>query len=364
MSSTLRSSISADYGALLPDVFDGPAIVEARATCGDCAMCPSPGVDAARGLVVEHFLPSTKCCTYHPTLPNFLVGALLSDFNPDMADGRRRIVEAVARGEGVTPLGIAPPAEYARRYREERPTSFGRSEVLLCPYYARSTGSCSIWRHRESVCTTFFCKHTLGATGHSFWMGLRAYLEHVEAALARDAAAHLVPEAHSGASGWGEWRGREVDLYIACADHVRRLDRGAFAEIVDGETERTTEPAAMLLKTVVDRHSAAVDLRAAHASHLVLNRRLHVVGADAGVAVTVDNRYDSVFLSDTLFEALKEFSSSEPARAVQARLRRDHGVDLPDEMVSKLAILGILLPLSDDRHDRSDSEIPHEREAK
>jgi Fe-S-cluster containining protein len=359
MLSTLRSSFSADYAALLPDFFDGPSIVEARATCGDCVMCPSPGVEGARGVAVEHFLPSTKCCTYHPTLPNFLVGALLSDSHPDIVDGRRRIVATIARGEGVTPLGIAPPADYARRYREGRATSFGRSEALVCPYYERNSGNCSVWRHRESVCTTFFCKHTLGATGHAFWMALRAYLQHVEAALARDAVAHVAPGAQSG---WGDWRGREVELYLACADHVRRLDRDAFAEIVGGGAGGATGPACKLLNTVVERHSVAVSSRAA--PHLTLNRRLHVVRAESGVAVTVDNRYDSTFLSDTLFEALKEFSSREPARAVQARLRRDHDVDLPDEMVSKLAIYGILVPPSDDRHDGGNAETPHEQGAK
>ena len=35
--------------------------------------------------VERFFNPATKCCTYHPRLPNFLVGALLSDATRSMA---------------------------------------------------------------------------------------------------------------------------------------------------------------------------------------------------------------------------------------------------------------------------------------
>src|SRR3954447_23226054 len=183
MSETLRQKLPAIYGRLLPDFFDRPAIEETRATCDDCAMCDKGAGTAKPELVASFFRPDVKCCSYHPTLPNYLVGALLTDPAPELEEGRRRLREKIARRIGVTPFWLAAPRKYLVLLEAARQTSFGRAESLLCPYFERSSGRCTIWRHRESVCATFFCKHDGGAIAHSFWSALKKYLAHVERSL-------------------------------------------------------------------------------------------------------------------------------------------------------------------------------------
>ena len=95
------------------------------------------------------FSPDLKCCTYHPTLPNFLVGALFADADPALDEGRRRVRAAIARRAGVSPEWVGPPRKYRVLLEAGRVRGFGRARALVCPYL--DSGRCSIWRHRESV---------------------------------------------------------------------------------------------------------------------------------------------------------------------------------------------------------------------
>jgi Fe-S-cluster containining protein len=129
----------------------------------------------------------TKCCTYLPVLPNFIIGRILNheaDAGQGVASIRQRIAQQVA----VTPLGLMQLPSYALMYEALSKGGFGRSIALLCPHYDSTEGGrCSIWAHRNSVCTTWFCKHTRGKVGATFWDALKALLEAVE----RDLAVHL-----------------------------------------------------------------------------------------------------------------------------------------------------------------------------
>src|SRR4051794_4988796 len=146
-------------------------------------MCAPPDVAAPAG--VDYFRPDTKCCTYHPTLANYLVGAVLRD--DSLAEGRQRLREKIAGGIGVTPRFLATPRKYRLLWDASRERAFGRSLSLRCPYYVEDGGRCAIWRHREADCSTFFCKHGAGADGKIFWRALGAYLTGVELALSRHA---------------------------------------------------------------------------------------------------------------------------------------------------------------------------------
>src|SRR5687767_1905524 len=95
--------------------------------CAPTGAAPSP--DAL------HFRPDAKCCTYHPTLPNYLVGALLADPDPALEEGRRRVRDKLAARVGVTPLWLAAPRKTMVLLEASRDTSFGRSRALRCPYY-------------------------------------------------------------------------------------------------------------------------------------------------------------------------------------------------------------------------------------
>ena len=134
MADTLRSLLPALYHPLLPELFDTPAPLEQKATCGSCAMCPPKGAPAPSD-DVTYFRPDTKCCTFEPRLPSYLVGAILADERPDMAEGRRRIRAKIAARVGVTPPWLTSSAKYDVLFDASRENAFGRSLLLLCPYY-------------------------------------------------------------------------------------------------------------------------------------------------------------------------------------------------------------------------------------
>lgn len=101
------------------------------------------------------FSKVTKCCTYYPSLPNYLVGAILLD-KDGVPEGVRRIESAISSKTTVSPVGIFPSRKYLALYFKSSSATFGRSESLMCPYFEQPTGLCTIWKHRESVCSTYF----------------------------------------------------------------------------------------------------------------------------------------------------------------------------------------------------------------
>lgn len=364
MGETLRSTaLPAAYASLAAPFFDEGAVPEPRATCERCAMCDhgEGGAAAPARSGSEFFRPELKCCTYHPSLPNFLVGAILADPDPAMDEGKRRVRERIRRRMGVTPDWLAPPRKYRVLLEGGRVLGFGRSPVLVCPYLA--DGRCSIWRHRESVCSTFFCKHAGGGKGKAFWMAMKHAMAHAEVTLARWAAREVFPGATEPAIGrldltvedledrpppddeyasyWGGWVGREEELYLACHERVRGLDRERFAELVE-RTPRGEE----LLADLVIAHDALT--RPAPTEYLVLAPKLRKQVVPGGVAVRGYSGYDPMVLSDDLHAILSELRPDEKASATWDRIEREHGVRVPEELVTSLWLHEILVPPSRD----------------
>jgi hypothetical protein len=208
-------------GRLVPD--------ESRATCSDCPMCKPPAQITAQDRV---FNPTTKCCSYIPILPNFLVGGIMSDEDPQFAEGK-----ALFQREGetilVTPAGVQPPWYYWWHYLDK---PFGEADHLRCPYYInRDGGLCGIWRYRNSRCSTWFCKHERGFVGMNFWATLSDLLAGVEKKLS-DWCLHAldvqVPEQETRPreAVWGNWTGREQEFYKQCFQKVSALN---WAEVLD-----------------------------------------------------------------------------------------------------------------------------------
>jgi hypothetical protein len=358
MSDTLRAKLPAIYGPLLPDFFDRPAIEERRATCDDCAMCNKGAATVKPELVASFFRPDIKCCSYHPTVPNYLIGAVLADPAPDLEEGRRRIREKIARRIGVTPFWLAAPRKFLVLLEAARLSSFGRSESLLCPYYERSSGLCTIWRHRESVCGTFFCKHEHGAASHAFWTALKEYLTHIESSLARYAALSVSmnvmnpdlprlaltledledrpPADATYAEYWGDWVGREEAFYIEANRHIRELPHSEFVRVVDETGGKE------LLAKLTALYEATTSPKLA--KRLALNNDMRVVPAEGGVAVTSYSRFDSLFLSNDLYDALKQFSPDEPSLDVIARLARERDLELPEELLLQMQLHAVVVP--------------------
>src|SRR5450631_4114901 len=126
MSETFRDLLPAVYRVLLPAFFEREAIHEDKATCSDCAMCDKSSSNgggsrsAGTGDGVSYFRPDTKCCTFQPHLPNYLVGALLRDADPALAEGQRRIRARIAQRVGVTPQWLAPGRKFSLLFEAAR----------------------------------------------------------------------------------------------------------------------------------------------------------------------------------------------------------------------------------------------------
>lgn len=235
------AQLPAPLDAWAAELLAAPPPNERHATCDRCAMCASPGGDAPPPQRVR-FSPQVRCCTYRPQLVNHLLGRLLA-----VEPVATTLAARLSDGE-TTPLGLRVAPAYQLLYRHASAQSFGRAESLRCPH-VRDDGRCDIWSARPAVCATWFCKHERGALGGRLWTSLRDCFVAAERALAlwclgelglggtvqREALAaweqdRFDPDALDGRSDpenvarlWGEWAGREVAFYRACADAVAGL---------------------------------------------------------------------------------------------------------------------------------------------
>ncbi|WP_339698783.1 hypothetical protein [uncultured Roseivirga sp.] len=240
------------YKDFFPDFFNSGIPEESLATCNNCAMvCKDKERDVSK-LTLKPFHPDKKCCTYHPSLPSYLVGGALLEAS---LEGKRSLRKAISKKTGVTPYGILTPNFYNTLYSNQS-GGFGSSETLLCPYFLKESGNCSIWKFRESVCSTYFCKTLAGEKGKKFWGSLKGYLNHVEQSLSQYIAikaglnyyianssvykiqkSPLTTEELDGLPPtdyvdiWGEWYGRESDFYIWAYEQISRLTSKEFEDI-------------------------------------------------------------------------------------------------------------------------------------
>ena len=347
MADTLRSLLPELYQPLLPELFDTLAPAEQKATCASCAMCP-PKDAPAPSADVTYFRPDTKCCTFEPRLPSYLVGAILADERPDMAEGRRRIRAKIASRVGVTPQWVAPPAKREVLFNAAWRNAFGRSLLLLCPYYEREGGLCTIWRHREAVCSTFFCKYDAAADGEIFWKSVRGLVGHVELLVSQHVTRALIPgytppvdrgltleeledrppREDAYAALWGEWVGREEDLYLQAHERVRGLDRaGLQAILADAEYEKR---GAMMATAHRILESRALPPR------LAPSPTLGARPIEGGVLVSTYSRYEPLLLTEALHEVVQAFSGGGTVAEVRERLLREQEIDVPEDLLQSL----------------------------
>lgn len=202
---------------------------EARSTCEACPTCAPHGP----------FHVDVRCCGHVPAQPNFVVGGVLGD--PD-APGRDALRARVAARHGVTPLGLGPTPTEAAAIAA---VPFGSDPALACPYLDR--GRCGVWRHREAVCATWFCRVDRGEVGQRAQLELRALLQAIERALSRKLARDLGarPEGR-GPSAWGGWAGREEAYFLACAARASAMSWPEVRRVVGMEATvrlRALQPA-------------------------------------------------------------------------------------------------------------------------
>lgn len=361
------------YARWMEACLPGPIREEVHATCHNCAMVADeddPGPSFAGG----QFHAGVKCCSYLPLLPNFTVGAILRDEDPATAPGRETALARLRAGDGVTPLGIQASRRYGLLY--DHSLGFGQSRHLLCPHFLSETGGCGIWRHRNGVCSTWFCKFNRGAVGERFWKSLEDLLKVLESDLSWWAALEMDPGTEvvrtllalrdrvqsqakldvSELEGsvdpdlyrrvWGSWHGREEEFFQGCAERVAVL---TWEEVLG-----IARPMARALVQVLqDAHSRlesdTVPDPLVMGSFTILN---------ASAERTLINSYrpsDPLALSSTLFRMLPHFDGR-PNQAVVGEIVKQERVFLGPDLLRRLADYQVLVPAPNETGEAVDSQ--------
>lgn len=348
------------YDRWMQALLAAPLAPETEATCDRCAMCKE---HEDRGTGIEYFKPDRKCCTFMPNLPNFLVGSILADTEAGTGPGKASVERRIAAGLAVTPLGLGDPAVRRLLYEAGGDEGFGKSRALLCPHFAEDTGLCGIWRHRNSVCATYFCKHVRGAVGFRLWTALRGLLGTVETTLAEwcvlelgfepEALKHIseqespldakaldgVPDAAVQRRLWGSWHGREKEFYLEAAKLVEPLSWDQVVQI-GGPSLRMC---AVLAK---DAHSKATS--ESLPPKLVPGALMTMPLPGGMTRVTTYRAYDPLSLPNEMIEVLSHFDGR-PTEEVLASLEREHGVAVERDLLLQLVDFEILVPPPDRR---------------
>jgi len=335
------------YAPWLRAIAGGPIAAETQATCDHCAMLPSPDSPPE----ATYFYPATKCCTCQPNIPNFLAGRILSDLDPSIAEGRRALEQRIATRVAVTPSRVGAGGAFELLYGS---IPFGRAPALRCRYLTPE-GGCGVWTHRPGVCATWFCKHVRGATGLRFWKLAGKLLREVEQDLALWCLAELragsgevgelAPQAKPDVSEldgkmdwpryrklWGEWAGREIAFYQACAGLVEPL-RWEQVEQVCGPRVR------ILAELARDAY--------AHLGSEAIPERLRlgefrVTGAKDGTyRVTAYHPYDPLLMAESLARVLCYFDGRPTQEALEAILV-EQGIRLNPSLIRRMVDFGIL----------------------
>lgn len=356
---TADGPLPARYARWMDTLLGAPIPTEPHATCDECAMLSD---DDDGG-----FDPATRCCTYQPTLANFLVGALLLDRPTTKAArfGQQTLRARIRDGADVTPLGVSQSERYRLLYGVATlGDAFGQARSMRCPHYYEDGGLCGLWRHREATCTTWFCKHARGAVSLAFWRALHELLTACERTLARHAilsldlgpkalAALLAHGASPGAATrldaaqiddrrsadrhralWGPWASREEEFYIESARLVEPLGWEDVARLGGVEIEARARVVRDAFSTLT---APALPRRLRVGRHEVA-----AIHGDAARIVTY-SRFDPIELPLALVSALSCFDGRTTRQALAA-IARTHNLTLNDDDLRQLVDYQLLVP--------------------
>jgi len=361
----ILDSLPTVYSHFLPDLFSAEQVNETVATCDDCAMCESPthGEQEVRRYsnFPNLFQQTGKCCTYFPVVPNYLVGGVFSDASPEMAEGQRRMRERILGRRGATPLVVSGSPSQRLLYMKRDWLVYGDPDAVICPYYARDTGMCTIWRYREATCSTYYCKHDEGIDGQKYWKALQEFLDMIEVELAAYAlwkvspalyraqpprrSVDNVPISATEISGrpmgddeygalWGEWVGREAELYRACYEAVRALTPEAFQGVIGSAGQVYTQMISDAYQKVVKPLQLP--------EVLTFNPGVVAQFRNGEVVLSGYNLSTAVPMPTKAFWVLRaELNGLKPLEAVRSRLNE---ANITDEMLRTLVRLDVLRP--------------------
>jgi hypothetical protein len=312
------------------------------------------------------FNPVTKCCTYQPELYNFLVGRILLDDDPALAYGRESLEKRFQETITVCPFGVGQAPAYTLAYTENAAAKFGRDESMVCPHYIHEGGLCGIWRHRNSVCATWFCKHERGAVGINFWRTLHQLLYTIELQLCHwcvlqldigiDALQLLFPLAYNNRQAppsssrqaallfttepailqkaWGKWAGREREFFIECANLVNALSWEDVTRICGADLTAY----ASLLRAAYQKLGSTEIAKFLKAGEFATTQ------VEAGyLQVEAYSPYDTLRMPNSVAKILPYFSGRSVSDALE-EIRAKEGLKVSPGLVRRLSDFGILVP--------------------
>jgi len=301
-----------------------------------------------------------------PTLWNFLVGRVLDENTSDTVNGRVSVERRIDRKVAVSPLGLMMTPLFELLYKTS-PDAFGRSSALRCPHYlADQGGTCGVWRHRNAVCATYFCKIERGLIGREFWGRVRQLFEAVEAQLARwclvqlDIEAevlkalfprHGVPHDVLGPTVeprgeeavalhdriWGKrWSGREREFYVECGRLVSSLSWLDVTRLCGPDVHvfvhlAQDAYAALLAENVPDR--------------LRLETINIMPGAGAATYVRTYSATDMLAVPRKLLDVLHLFDGQRTTDAAVEEIANRTDIEMERSLLRKLVDFGVLTPV-------------------
>ena len=334
------------YSKWMDQLLKGPIPAETEATCHACPMCET----GERNKSEIQFNPLTKCCSYMPELPNFLIGRIVRDKSADSMRAKDLFDSKLPTDVVVTPLGINPSVSYNAAYRAN--AEFGRDINLQCPYFLEEHGGlCGIWNHRNARCATWFCKFNRGSTGVLFWKYLDQLLTEVEKTLAQWCVLKLFPaninltelfpprnsqmDPNKPELFWGSWFRKEKEFFIECSLLVEALVWNDIARLAVVQIE--------LLSRLV-RNSYEALVYPSNPIHLKVApwKKIDRIGPEL-YRIWTYNPYDPIDLQATMVDALHFFDGRPVKEAVQ-RIFEETRHEVQDPDVRRLIDFGILQP--------------------
>jgi hypothetical protein len=281
--------------------------------------------------------------------------------------GRESLERRIAARTAVTPFGLWQVEAGNLDYRRRITARFGLDRDLLCPHYNVEADNCGIWKHRNGVCSSYFCRPARGMSGAAFWLGgFRPLSRAFEPALAQWAAREVgLPDAclmtlydfrkhpevapwsdlcddegvldeAAYAAGWGPWLGKEAEFYQRCAEKVGALS-WAQVEQICGEGVRSLAAVAMTAYRAMQPKAPPKRLK------LNWGNFYWVAGADGAPDRYLSyDQNDYVELPRSLGVSLMHFKDgAETAEALERAAAQ--GAPLPPEVLEELITHQILV---------------------
>lgn len=146
-------------------------------SCDNCFMVKPSGLTRDLG----PFKSELKCCTFHPFLPAFTLGALLS-----LKVVPTDVIVGYLAASRLTPLGAFP------RQPGTSICDTGKDLAKACAFLSQDgLARCRIREYRPSTCAAYVCRSNLGASGLRSWQEWELKLKRFEWTLAHEASFEL-----------------------------------------------------------------------------------------------------------------------------------------------------------------------------